>query len=93
VLTTAVAAIVAGVWATPLPEFARIALCVYFLAIVGYEVIRGPSRNSVFKELRNRREQIAKRRQEILREAEELRRCGRTNITAEASESSETDSD
>jgi hypothetical protein len=74
VVTTAVAAVVAGVWATPLPDFARFTLCVYFLVMIGYEVVRGPSRNAEFRELRERRAQIVERRQALLREAEELRR-------------------
>jgi signal transduction histidine kinase len=77
VLTTAVCAVVAGVWATPLPDFARFTLCMYFLVMIGYEVVRGPSRNAEFRELRQRREQLAAERQAILREAEERRRLKR----------------
>jgi hypothetical protein len=76
VLTTAVAAVIGGVWATPLPEFARMLLGAYFLVIVGYEIVRGPSRNAGFEELRNRREQLATRRRELMRETEELRNRG-----------------
>jgi hypothetical protein len=93
VLTTAVAAVIGAVWATPLPELGRIVLGGYVLAIVTYEIVRGPSRNAEFRELQIRREQIAKRRQDMLREAEDRRRRARTSSATETDSSGETRSD
>jgi hypothetical protein len=92
-LTTAVAAVIGGVWATPLPELARIVLGVYLLVIVGYEIVRGPSRNAAFKDLRIRREQLARRRREMLCEAEDLRRRCRTRAAAKTQSPGDTCSD
>ena len=92
-LSTAVSAVIAAIWATPLPELARIVLAVYCLAIVTYEIVRGPSRNAEFKALRVRREQIAERRRELLTEADALRRRERSRAAMNSREPDETRSD
>lgn len=69
VLSTAIAAICAGMSSLHMPEWMRAALIVYFVAIVAWVIFRWPTFREDMREIRRRRQELANKRTALIAEA------------------------
>ncbi len=69
VLSTAIAAICAGMSSLHMPEWMRAALVVYFVVVVAWVIFRWPTFRDNMRDIRRRRQELADKRTAIIAEA------------------------